>query len=301
MNIALLNMMPDAALTATDRQYAGLLASHSDICLHPFTFPEIPRTEKAAAYIRNSYKSESQVRAFAPEAMIITGTNVSDPNLATQPFWKPLRETMDWARSHTRSTLCSCLASHAVMQFRFEQKRCALPRKIWGVYDHKVLLPGHVLAAGLPEVVPVPHSRYNEVTVAQFEGAGLDIIIADSFAGVHLAASADTRLVLMQGHPEYDGISLLKEYKREVGLYAAGVRSDYPPLPDGMMAADGANMFEDHARMVENAVAAGSPVPEFPEAEAKRFLHELWKPAAGMVFSNWIDFVGQSVRGGEKI
>ncbi len=50
--------------------------------------------------------------------------------------------------------------------------------------------------------------------------AGLQPLVAGGEAGVHLAASADGRLVLLQGHPEYDAVSLLKEYKREVGRFS---------------------------------------------------------------------------------
>lgn len=79
----------------------------------------------------------------------------------------------------------------------------------------------------------VPHSRFNEIGRDQFEAAGLQVLVEGDVAGVHLGRSEDLfRFVYFQGHPEYDTISLLKEYKREVKLYAQGLRADYPPFPD---------------------------------------------------------------------
>jgi homoserine O-succinyltransferase/O-acetyltransferase len=66
----------------------------------------------------------------------------------------------------------------------------------------------------------VPHSRFNEIGRDQFEAAGLHVLVDSPEAGVHLAVSRDRfRFVFFQGHPEYDTISLLKEYKREVMLF----------------------------------------------------------------------------------
>ncbi len=288
MNIALLNMMSDAALKATDRQFSRLLLGKGNIRLHRFTFPEIPRNQKATAYITENYQSEDQIRALHPDAIIITGANASDPRLEIQPFWKPLQKTMAWAHGHTRSTLCSCLSSHAVMQFRFHQRRGALASKIWGVFEHQVVNPDHALAAGLPEAVPVPQSRFNEIAGDQFRDAGLDLIIASSSAGVHLAANQDSSLVLMQGHPEYDAVSLLKEYKREVELFVQGRRQDYPPLPVGILDPVGVAVLEDHRSVVKEALGASMAPPEFPEAQVEPFLTRQWHSAAKQVFANWL-------------
>jgi homoserine O-succinyltransferase/O-acetyltransferase len=291
LKIALLNMMSDAALKATDIQFRRLLASSADAVLHPFTLPEIVRGEKAAAYISESYQTWDEIKSLAPDAMIITGANISEPNLETQVFWDPLREIMDWAEKNTKSTLCSCLASHAVMQFRFEQLRRPLPKKVWGVYEHRTLLPDHPLATGLPILVPVPQSRHNEVTAGQFQAAGLNVILAHSYARVHLAANRDNSLVLMQGHPEYDGVSLLKEYKREVRFFAEGLREDYPPIPDNIVDDAGVELLLAHGKTVREAIGEGGPVPDFPESEAAAHLHEDWKPAAEQVFANWLEIV----------
>ena len=37
--------------------------------------------------------------------------------------------------------------------------------------------------------------------------------------------------VLLQGHPEYDSTTLLREYRRDVGRFLRREREDYPALP----------------------------------------------------------------------
>ena len=59
----------------------------------------------------------------------------------------------------------------------------------------------------------------------------LEILATNDFAGMYLASSKDGSLVLFQGHPEYGGNSLLKEYQREINNFVSGSRVDYPPLP----------------------------------------------------------------------
>ena len=68
----------------------------------------------------------------------------------------------------------------------------------------------------------VPHSRWNDVSRAQFGAAGLRVL-AQSDIGVHLATSRDGfRCVFPGASRGNDTISLLKEYKREVMRYANG-------------------------------------------------------------------------------
>jgi len=121
LHIGLLNMMPDAALAATERQFFRLIGESNPIAqfyVHPFTLDEIPRTKKARDYIKQHYESFTEIQKMGLDALIITGANVSGSELSGQDFWQPLIEVFDWAWNNVTSTLCSCLATHAVMEFR---------------------------------------------------------------------------------------------------------------------------------------------------------------------------------------
>ena len=215
LHIGLCNMMPDTALEATERQFFRLIGESNSIAqfyVHPFTLEALPRGKTAQTHIDQFYESFEKVRVEGLDALIITGANVLYPNLSQEPFWKPLIEVIEWAREHVTSTLCSCLTTHAVLQFLHQQRRVRMPAKRWGVYSHRVVDPHHPLVKDVNTRFDVPHSRWNDISREQFLQAGVHILVESEEAGVHLAVSQDRlRMVFFQGHPEYDTISLLKE------------------------------------------------------------------------------------------
>lgn len=297
LHIGLLNMMPDAALEATERQFFRLVGESNQIAqfyVHPFSLRELKRGKEGQAHIDRYYKTFDQVQQEGLDALIITGANVTGPELAEQPFWYPLIDIIDWAYENVTSTLCSCLATHAVLQFRYRQKRTPLPAKRWGVYSHRVLSYFHPLTAGVNTLFNVPHSRFNEVSRRQFEEAGLKILVESDEAGVHLATSEDGfRIVFCQGHPEYDSISLLKEYKREVGRYINGETEEYPPLPENYLRLQPSAILKEYRERVIAARKAGREAPAFPENYIVPTLDNTWHDSAEAVINNWIGKVYQ--------
>lgn len=297
LHVGLLNMMPDAALAATERQFFRLIGESNQIAqfyIHPFTLPQLPRGPKARQHVERFYENFDTIAANGLDALIITGANVQGPDLSQQPFWQPLIEVIDWAHSNVTSTLCSCLTTHAVMEFRYGHKRRALPAKRWGVYSHRVMDRRHPLVAGVNTRFDVPHSRFNEISREQFEAAGCRILAQSAEAGVHMAVSPDLfRLVFLQGHPEYDVISLLKEYKREVGLYSSGHRPDYPPLLDNYFSLQCEAILLEHQEQVLRALEVGDTVPELPETLVAGYLDNTWHDTAEAVINNWIGMVYQ--------
>ncbi len=297
LHIGLLNMMPDAAIAATERQFFRLVGESNPIAqfyVHPFSLPELPRSAKARAYIAEYYETFDAIREQGLDALIITGANVTRPDLALEPFWEPLTRVIDWALDNVTSTLCSCLATHAVLQFRYGIRRRRLPAKRWGVFEHQVVDKRHPLVHDINTRFDVPHSRFNQIDRAHFEQAGLHVLVESETAGVHLAVSEDWfRVVYFQGHPEYDTISLLKEYKREVLRYARGERDDYPPFPDNYLGLQSRAILDEHRERVEAARARGGEPPEFPEALIAPTLHNTWHDTGEAVVGNWIGLVYQ--------
>lgn len=297
LHIGLLNMMPDAALEATERQFFRLVGESNQIAqfyVHPFSLKALKRGPEGQAHVDRYYKTFDQIKKEGLDALIITGANVKGTELAEQPFWDPLIEIIDWAYENVTSTLCSCLATHAVLQFRYKQKRSPLGFKRWGVYSHRILDNNHPLTSGVNTRFNVPHSRFNEIFRHQFEQAGLRILVESEEAGVHLATSEDGfRIVFFQGHPEYDSISLLKEYKREVGRYINGEIREYPPLPENYLRLQSAAILEEYRERVMAAYKAGKEIPAFPEKYIVPTLDNTWHDSAEAVINNWIGKVYQ--------
>ena len=297
LHIGLLNMMPDAALAATERQFFRLIGESNQICqfyMHPFTLKELKRSDEAMAHIELYYESFNEIKTQGLDALIISGANVTQPDLAFEPFWEPLIAVIDWAYDNITSTLCSCLATHAVMQFRYGKKRRHLGFKRWGVYSHRVVERSHPLVSDVNTRFDVPHSRFNEISREQFESAGLHVLVDSERAGVHLAVSADQfRIVFFQAHPEYDSISLLKEYKREVTRFANGEREDYPPYPVNYFSPTSQAILEEHMDRLLVACDQRAPIPDLPEELITQSLDNTWHDTGEAIINNWIGRVYQ--------
>jgi len=297
LHIGLLNMMPDAALSATERQFFRLIGESNPIAqfyVHPFTLSELPRSEKTQAHIDQYYETFEQIKEQGLDALIITGANVIGCELSNQAFWEPLIEVANWAHENVTSTLCSCLATHAVLEFRYNQKRVSQGDKKWGVYQHQVTDQSHPLVADINTRFDVPHSRWNDVSREQFEGAKLKVLGVGSDNCVHLATSEDGfRTIFFQGHPEYDTISLLKEYKREVLLFIEELRDDYPPFPDNYFDLKSSAILREYKTRVITSMSNSSDVPEFPEDLLVKCLDNTWHDTAEGVVGNWVGLVYQ--------
>lgn len=296
LHIGLLNMMPDAALEATERQFFRLVGESNQIAqfyMHPFTLKELQRGKDAEAHIKQYYESFEQIKAQGLDALIITGANVTGSELSQQPFWRPLIEVIDWAYANVTSTICSCLATHAVLEFRYQQKRRPLGFKRWGVYSHRINQCKHPLVTGVNTRFDVPHSRFNQIDRQQFVQAGLHVLVESEQAGVHLAVSEDRfRLVFFQGHPEYDLISLLKEYKREVNRFIKGECS-YPPFPENYFTPLAEAILNEYKLNLKKALLQKSPLPDFPEEIVTEYLDNTWHDTAEAIVNNWIGKVYQ--------
>lgn len=297
LHIGLLNMMPDAALQATERQFIRLVGACNRIAqfyVHPFTVDAEARSTEAQAYLRTYYEDFRDLQRDGLDALIITGANPVQADITKEAFWEPMSDVIAWGRENVCSIVCSCLATHADLKHYHHIDRIRLPQKRWGVYSHRTLDRTHPLVSNINSRFDAPHSHLYEVTREQMEGAGLKVLAESEQAGVHLAVSADGfRWVYFQGHPEYDINSLLKEYKREIGRFIRFERDDYPPYPEHYFAADAIARLEKHKSAVTAAIDNGRPVPALPEAEMMPLLENSWTDTGKAIFNNWLGLVYQ--------
>ncbi|MGB5347831.1 MAG: homoserine O-succinyltransferase, partial [Woeseia sp.] len=269
LHIGLLNMMPDAALEATERQFLRLIGASNRIAqfyVHLLTVDGLERDAAAQRHIARHYERFEDLADAGLDALIITGANITGPDLTREAFYEPMTRVVDWARQNVTSVLCSCLASHAVWRHRYGIERQPLQDKLWGVFEHRAVDRLHPLVSGVNTRFYAPHSRYNNVSREQLEAADMTVLTHSDAAGVLLATSSDgLRFVYLQGHPEYDTESLAKEYKREVARFIQGEREDYPPFPHGYIDARSGALL---ATFREQVLAGDTTdIGEFPDEE----------------------------------
>ena len=297
LHIGLLNIMPDAALVATEHQFVRLIGASNQIAqfyIYPFTIPEMERSSKAKDHIDKYYFNFSDLCDQGLDALIITGANPANPVLEDENFWGPLIKIIDWASDNVASMLCSCLATHALVKSKYDINRQRLPRKKWGVYKHKITDPKHPLTWEINTNFDAPHSRYNDISRTQMEKVGIKVLAESDSAGVHLAVSPDQfRVVYFQGHPEYNAVSLLKEYKREVLRFIENIRETEPQLPRNYFSTEAEKIISQYMSSVKLLKASGNEIPAFPEAELESLVHNTWGDTGKAIVNNWLGLVYQ--------
>ena len=297
LHVGLLNMMPDAALLVTEKQYMRLIGACNRIAqiyVYPFSVPGLARSPEALAHIDAFYADFEELKASGLDALIISGANVTNPSLDLEPFWSPLQDVIEWATGSVTSILCSCLATHALVKHLYGIDRQPLGHKLWGVYRHRVVDRAHPLTQDVNTRFDAPHSRWNDIPHGSWGRAGLRVLAEGEDSGVHLATSPDGfRIVYFQGHPEYDRNSLLKEYKREVGHFLAGEVPEPPPYPEHYLTPESDRLAQSYLRDALAAQAHGEDRPEFPESSIDEYLDNTWGDTGRALFNNWLGLVYQ--------
>src|SRR5271154_5078326 len=253
ITIGLINNMPDPAFEATERQFVDLIRTATgDVPaqLLLYAIPEVPRSDLTRREMAGRYHDVSELWATEIDGLIVTGTEPRTKNLKDEPYWRTLARVVDWARDNTSSTIWSCLAAHAAVLHADGIERRPLPEKLFGVFDCEPVTP-HPMTIDAAAGLRAPHSRFNDLPEAALASCGYRILTRSALAGVDMFVRQDKSFHLfLQGHPEYEAATLLREYRRDVGRYLRHERDAYPALPYGYFtdaAIATANGFRDRA------------------------------------------------------
>lgn len=177
------------------------------------------------------YHTFEEVESLYFDGMIITGAPIELIDFAEVNYWEELCRIMEWSKKHVTSTLHICWGAQAGLYYHFGLKKYELPKKMFGVFRHEVLLPKEPLLRGFDDSFFAPHSRYTEVREDDvMKHPGLLLLSRSPEAGAYLIMSEDRRQVFVTGHPEYDPNTLGEEYWRDInkGLEIAVPEHYYP-------------------------------------------------------------------------
>jgi homoserine O-succinyltransferase/O-acetyltransferase len=299
LTIGLLNNMPDAALGATERQFGDLLraaAGEGEIELRLFALPGLARGERARGQMAGRYESAEAMADAGLDGLIVTGNEPRAADLDAEPYWPALTQVIDWTQTAGVATLWSCLAAHAAVLHLDGVRRRRLPAKLSGVFLSHVV-SDDALIYGATEPFATPHSRQNGLVQADLTRRGYRILTRSSEAGVDaFTKRGPAPALFLQGHPEYEADSLLREYARDVGRFLRRERPTHPGTPRGYFGA------ETEAALADLALTAlGAPdpalMPLYAEALASAAPARTWRASALALYRNWLHGVGKASAG----
>jgi homoserine O-succinyltransferase/O-acetyltransferase len=291
LEIGIVNNMPDATLAATERQFKTLIdhaAAGRRVRVRFLALPGIARGEAAARHINESYGDIDALTRDKLDGLIITGCEPKAASLADEPYWPGLTRLIDWAADHTRSTIFSCLAAHAAVLHLDGIKRVPVGRKYSGVFECAVMTDDP-LTWGLGPTLHIPHSRLNDLDAGALSARNYRTLSASPKIGVDIFVKQHGSLfVFLQGHPEYDADSLLREYRRDVTRFLRGERRDFPASPENYFDAP----LEGHLSSFADRVTSGrSRQPHRELASLLDGVHpaKTWRSSATGLYRNWVD------------
>ncbi|MEE1085946.1 MAG: homoserine O-succinyltransferase [Schaedlerella sp.] len=211
----------------------------------------------STSHIMKFYEPFEAIRHKKFDGFIITGAPVEQMPFEKVDYWEELKEIMDWTVTNVTSTLHLCWGAQAGIYYHYGIDKSPLPQKQFGVFLHRVRNRKVPLVRGFDDQFFAPHSRHTEVKKELIEADDRLMILADSEeAGVFLCMAKEGRQIFVMGHPEYDRITLDKEYKRDLG----------------------------------KGLDIQMPVNYYPNNDPEQKPLLLWRSHANSLYSNWLNY-----------
>lgn len=256
IEIGVLNLMP-----LKEETELQLLRSLSNTPLQvSVTFITVTTHESkntSMSHLNKFYETFDDVKSRYFDGLIITGAPVEQMEYEEVDYWEELCEIFEWTKTHVTSTLHLCWGAQAGLYYHYGLKKYMLPKKMFGVYEHRVMNRKVPLVRGFDDFFMAPHSRHTEVRTEDIKAIdGLTILAESEDAGVLLTIADEGRRIFVMGHPEYDRITLDKEYKRD----------------------------KDKGLPIE------MPVNYYPNDDDTQKPRLQWRSHANILYSNWLNY-----------
>ena len=180
----------------------------------------------SANHLNRFYENFENVKDQKFDGFIITGAPVEQMPFEEVDYWEELVEIMEWTKTHVTSTIHLCWGAQAALYYHYGINKVQLDKKLFGIFEHKVMNRKIPLVRGFDDVFYAPHSRHTDVPIEKLRADDRITILAESDeAGAFLSMAKDGRQIFVMGHPEYDRMTLDQEYKRDL---SKGLPIDIP-------------------------------------------------------------------------
>ena len=169
-------------------------------------------THTSASHLNKFYVTFQDVKNRRFDGMIITGAPVELMEYEEVNYWEELKTVMEWSRSHVTSTMHLCWGAQAGLYYHYGIPKYKREEKLSGIYTHRTLDRKVPLMRSFDDTFHCPHSRYTEVREEDIlKHPELKILARSEEAGVFLVMNRDGSQIFVQGHPEYDRMTLNAE------------------------------------------------------------------------------------------
>lgn len=208
-------------------------------------------------HLSNFYTTFENVKNNKYDGMIITGAPVEQLEFEEVDYWEEICSIMEWSKFNVFSTLHICWGAQAGLYYHFGIQKKLLPKKLFGVFEHKIEYNNSQLLKGFDDIFMVPHSRHTTIERSDIESnENLQILASSHDAGVYIVANKNGRQYFITGHSEYDRNTLAEEYLRDI----------------------------------EKGLEIDVPCNYFPENNPEKEPHFSWGCHANLMFSNWLNY-----------
>ena len=256
LKILLLNLMPTKI--ATETQLARLLGNTPlQVEMDLLMVESHVSKNTSAEHMLSFYKTFDQVKFNTYDGMVITGAPVEQLPFEEVDYWEELCEIFEWTKTHVTSTFHICWGAQAGLYYHWGIPKKRLPKKLSGVYRHRVIHKGSILFRGFDDTFMVPQSRYTTIDTEDILARPeLKILAVSDEAGVYAISTHGGRQIFITGHSEYDADTLLGEYLRDK---KAGINPDVP-------------------------------VNYFPNDDDTKEPVCTWRSSANLLYCNWLNY-----------
>ncbi|MBQ9504001.1 MAG: homoserine O-succinyltransferase [Lachnospiraceae bacterium] len=217
LKICILNLMP----LKQDTELQLLRALSNTPLQIDITFLMVKSHESknvSANHLNQFYKVWDEVKERRFDGMIITGAPVELMEFEEVDYWDELCNIFKWSKDHVTSVLHICWGAQAGLYYHYGIGKIKLPKKLSGIYENRVMNRKIPLVRGFDDVFLAPHSRYTGVSPEDVYGNSELMVLAESEeAGIYICTANSGSMVFVMGHPEYDRMTLDKEYNRDLG------------------------------------------------------------------------------------
>ncbi len=211
----------------------------------------------SASHIKKFYQTFEEIKNNNYDGMIITGAPVEKLEFEEVNYWDELITVMEWSKKHVTSTIHICWGAQAGLYYHYGIKKELLPKKLSGVYKHRVMNRKEPLVRGFDDVFMAPHSRYTQASRQQIlDNPRLKVLADSDEAGIYIVLGDGGKEIFVIGHPEYDRLTLDQEYKRDIDK---GIEPDLP-------------------------------VNYYPDDDCNRKPLLSWRSHANNLYTNWLNY-----------